>query len=159
MTDLTDRLWAGDSLSDDEWRYLIEGDYEKQALFHEADKARRRYYGTDVYIRGLIEISNFCRNDCLYCGIRRSNANVSRYRLTEAEILACCGQGYALGFRTFVLQGGEDGAFSQKELEELVGGIKKSLSRLRHYPVGGRAFPRELSRFISGGGRPLPASP
>ncbi len=108
MTDLTDRLWAGDSLSDDEWRYLIEGDYEKQALFHEADKARRRYYGTDVYIRGLIEISNFCRNDCLYCGIRRSNANVSRYRLTEAEILACCGQGYALGFRTFVLQGGED---------------------------------------------------
>jgi biotin synthase len=125
MTDLTDRLWAGDSLSDDEWRYLIEGDYEKQALFHEADKARRRYYGTDVYIRGLIEISNFCRNDCLYCGIRRSNANVSRYRLTEAEILACCGQGYALGFRTFVLQGGEDAYHITAWVAGVVSAIKE----------------------------------
>ena len=61
----------------------------------------------DVYIRGLIEIGNVCRNDCLYCGIRRSNQSCSRYQLTQEQILACCREGWALGFRTFVLQGGE----------------------------------------------------
>ena len=69
--------------------------------------ARRPHYGDKVFIRGLIEIGNVCRNDCLYCGIRRSNRHCSRYRLTEEQILACCREGWALGFRTFVLQGGE----------------------------------------------------
>ena len=69
--------------------------------------ARRPIYGDDVYIRGLIEIGNVCRNDCLYCGIRRSNQKCSRYQLTQEQILACCREGWALGFRTFVLQGGE----------------------------------------------------
>ncbi len=122
---LIDRLRAGGSLSDEEWRYLIEGDYEKQLLFYEADKVRRRSYGTDVYIRGLIEISNFCKNDCLYCGIRRSNANVSRYRLSQEEILTCCGQGYGLGFRTFVLQGGEDACHTTRWVEKMVSDIKE----------------------------------
>lgn len=125
MTDLTHRLIVGGELSDDEWRYLIEGDYEKQLLFNEADKVRRWHYGTDVYIRGLIEISNFCKNDCLYCGIRRSNTNISRYRLTGEEILACCEQGYALGFRTFVLQGGEDSYHTGEWVERVVAGIKE----------------------------------
>ncbi len=125
MTDLTDRLAAGEELSDDEWRFLIEGDYEKQLLFYRADEVRRQYYGTDVYIRGLIEISSYCRNDCLYCGIRRSNANISRYRLAEEEILACCKQGYELGFRTFVLQGGEDAHHTTAWVEEIVSHIKE----------------------------------
>lgn len=124
MKDLTDRLAAGDALTDAEWRFLIEGDYDKRLLFNAADEVRRQHYGTDVYIRGLIEISNYCRNDCLYCGIRGSNANVTRYRLSEAEILACCKQGYALGFRTFVLQGGEDGYHTTDRVKQIVAAIK-----------------------------------
>ena len=85
---------------------------------------RKKYYGKDVYIRGLIEFSNYCRNDCYYCGIRTSNKNVSRYRLTEEEILQCADEGYELGFRTFVLQGGEDMSFTTEKIAEIVRNIK-----------------------------------
>jgi len=125
MTDLIDRLPTNRDLSDDEWRFLIEGDYDRQRLFDKADRVRRQYYGTDVYIRGLIEISNFCKNDCFYCGIRRSNARARRYRLSEEEILSCCGQGYELGFRTFVLQGGEDFYHTTEWVEKLIFAIKE----------------------------------
>lgn len=125
MTDLTDRLAAGKELSDGEWRFLIEGAYDRQRLFDEADKVRRSHYGTDVYIRGLIEISSFCRNDCLYCGIRRSNGNAARYRLTGEEILSCCERGYELGFRTFVLQGGEDSYHTTEWVKRIVSDIKE----------------------------------
>lgn len=125
MTDLIDFLAAGGELSDEEWRSLIDGDYDRQLLFNKADEVRRRYYGTDVYIRGLIEISNFCKNDCLYCGIRRSNASVSRYRLSEEEISDCCKQGYGMGFRTFVLQGGEDSYHTTRWVERMISGIKE----------------------------------
>lgn len=126
MTDLTDRLIKGDTLSDEEWRFLIEGGYEKQLLFNKADEVRRQHYGTDVYIRGLIEISSYCKNDCLYCGIRKSNEKAQRYRLTDGEILQCCDEGYRLGFRTFVLQGGEDGNDSTQRIQKLVCAIKRS---------------------------------
>lgn len=128
MTDLIESLPTDRDLSDDEWRFLIEGDYDRQRLFDRADKVRRQHYGTDVYIRGLIEISNFCKNDCLYCGIRRSNANAARYRLSAEEILACCGQGYELGFRTFVLQGGEDSYHTAQWVERVVSEIKENYS-------------------------------
>ena len=77
-----------------------------------------------MFIRGLIEFSNYCRNDCYYCGIRTSNKNVSRYRLTEEEILQCADEGYELGFRTFVLQGGEDMSFTTEKIAEIVRNIK-----------------------------------
>ncbi len=125
MTDLTDRLAAGDALRDDEWQFLIEGDYEKRLLFNKADKVRRQHYGTDVYIRGLIEISSYCKNDCLYCGIRKSNEKAERYRLSDEEILQCCVEGYRLGFRTFVLQGGEDGNDTTEHIKRIVSAIKK----------------------------------
>lgn len=125
MKDLTDRIVAGEELSDDEWRFLIEGDYDRQLLYDEADKVRRQYYGAEVYIRGLIEISSFCKNDCLYCGIRRSNGNAERYRLSKEDILACCEQGYGLGFRTFVLQGGEDSFHTTEWIADLVSAIKE----------------------------------
>lgn len=128
MTDLIDSLPTDRELSDDEWRFLIEGDYDRQRLFDRADQVRRQYYGTDVYIRGLIEISSFCKNDCLYCGIRRSNANAERYRLSKEEIYACCEEGYALGFRTFVLQGGEDAYHTTEWVEEVVSAIKEKYS-------------------------------
>lgn len=89
-----------------------------------ARNLRKKYYGKDVYIRGLIEFSNYCRNDCYYCGIRTSNKNVSRYRLTEEEILQCADEGYELGFRTFVLQGGEDMSFTTEKIAEIVRNIK-----------------------------------
>lgn len=89
-----------------------------------ARKTRKMIYGSSVYIRGLIEISNICKNDCLYCGIRRSNSSCDRYRLSAEEILDCCREGYALGFRTFVLQGGEDPFYTDELLVGLITDIK-----------------------------------
>ncbi len=86
---------------------------------------REEIYGRDVYLRGLIEFTNYCKNDCLYCGIRRSNRSADRYRLTEKQILDCCQTGYQLGFRTFVLQGGEDPFYTDERLCSIVREIKK----------------------------------
>lgn len=99
-------------------RYFFEdaGEQERAALTACADTLRRQFYGRRVYFRGLVEFSSYCKNDCFYCGIRRSNANATRYRLTHEEILDCCANGYALGFRTFVLQGGEDPYFTDDRL-------------------------------------------
>lgn len=96
-----------------------------EALFAAADTIRRENYGTDVYIRGLIEFTNYCKNDCLYCGIRRGNAHAERYRLEDEEIFSCCKNGYELGFRTFVLQGGEDGFFTDDRICHIVSEIKE----------------------------------
>ena len=96
-----------------------------EALRQAAQEQAQETFGKNVFLRGLIEFSNFCKNDCLYCGIRRSNKNASRYRLTPQEILECCTTGYALGLRTFVLQGGEDFAYDDKRLAEVVAEIKR----------------------------------
>lgn len=86
---------------------------------------KQKIYGNDIYIRGLIEVSNICKNDCYYCGIRKSNPHCDRYRLTAEDILACCAEGYDLGFRTFVMQGGEDGSFTDGFLVPLIQEIKR----------------------------------
>lgn len=106
---LLDRLERERTLSLAEYEALIAGRTDELAVqaAARADAVRRRIYGTDVYVRGLIEVGNVCRNDCLYCGIRRSNARCERYVLSDEDILSCCEEGYDLGFRTFVLQGGE----------------------------------------------------
>ena len=93
-------------------------------LAQRAAAVRQRHYGKDVFIRGLIEISNYCKNDCHYCGIRRGNRCCQRYRLTDEDILACCRQGYTAGFRTFVMQGGEDPRFSRERVASLLRAIK-----------------------------------
>lgn len=93
-------------------------------LHSKAREVADEIYGKDVYIRGLIEFTNYCKNDCLYCGIRHSNHNVSRYRLTDEQILDCCKSGYELGFRTFVLQGGEDPYYTDEKICELLRNIK-----------------------------------
>lgn len=82
-------------------------------------------FGKKIYFRGIVEFSNICKNDCYYCGIRCSNHKVSRYRLTPEDILACCDEGYAAGFRTFVLQGGEDGWFNDERMCQIIQTIKK----------------------------------
>ena len=114
LTSLADRLATQHRLQLDEYRELIDGRNEALAkkLAEYAVIERKKHYGNHIYVRGLIEISNVCKNDCLYCGIRCSNTNCSRYRLSPDEILECCHEGYKLGFRTFVLQGGEDPFFS-----------------------------------------------
>ena len=126
MRTLLDKLEREGTLTGAEFAALIRGRDEALAreLFRRADVRRREYYGTDVYIRGLIEFTNYCKNDCLYCGIRRSNRNARRYRLSREEILACCREGYALGYRTFVLQGGEDPWYTPERVEELVRAVK-----------------------------------
>ena len=91
-----------------------------------AVRTAREQFGLGIYIRGLIEVSSYCRCDCLYCGLRRSNRSAERYRLTHDEIMACCREGYKLGFRTFVLQGGEDGTHTDAWLENLVREIRQN---------------------------------
>ena len=115
------------NLEDDELVTLIKSaDCDKdKALFSAADEVRRKNYGDSVYIRGLIEFTNYCKNNCFYCGIRKDNKNAIRYRLSKEEILGCCEEGYELGFRTFVLQGGEDEFFTDKHLCEIVSQIRE----------------------------------
>ena len=95
-------------------------------LKEEAVRIREIYYGKKVFTRGLIEYTNYCKNDCYYCGIRKSNTNAKRYRLTEDEIMACCENGYELGFRTFVLQGGEDAYYTDDRMVAIIKKIKEA---------------------------------
>lgn len=125
---LIEKLEKYGALPEDEYAELIESReiYSDEAR-NIAVKLRKKIYGNDVYIRGLIEVGNVCVNDCLYCGIRRSNEKCQRYVCSEDEIISCCKKGYALGFRTFVLQGGE-GCFSADEISSAVKKIKNEFS-------------------------------
>lgn len=111
----------------DELAFLLENitDGELEELRKKAQKKTLERFSNKIYIRGLIEFSSFCKNDCFYCGLRRSNKNAARYRLSEKQILSCCENGYRLGFRTFVLQGGEDGYFTDGVMCDIVSLIRK----------------------------------
>ena len=106
---LIGKLEREHSLSLSEYQTLIEAENEALRLYaaSKAKKIANSIYCDAVYVRGLIEVGNYCRNDCFYCGIRKSNLNCDRYILDEEDIMHCCKEGYELGFRTFVLQGGE----------------------------------------------------
>lgn len=123
---LVDKLEKQRCLSKDELVYLVSSYTSdlSEYLFEKARNISKRYYGNHVYIRGLVEFTNFCKNDCLYCGIRKSNLSASRYRLTEDQIFQACETGYELGFRTFVLQGGEDPYFTDDKIIYIVKNIK-----------------------------------
>ena len=123
---LLDLLEERHSLSREEWRFLLENRDGELAgeVCSRAAALRDRIYGKKVFVRGLIEFTNYCRCDCRYCGIRRSNKNASRYRLTPEQIMSCCEAGYDLGFRTFVLRGGEDPYFTDQRMVELIRAIK-----------------------------------
>lgn len=126
MRSLIDRLEKDRTLPDAQLLDLVtmEDDDAEQHLALRAAAVRQQNYGNQVFIRGLIEFTNCCKNDCYYCGIRRSNHSCQRYRLTQEEILSCCSAGYKLGFRTFVLQGGEDPYFTRQRITDLVHAIK-----------------------------------
>lgn len=127
LLSLVQKLRTNHDLTDEELFFLVESTDEDvlQHLCRSAAATACQVYGNSIYIRGLIEYTNYCPNDCYYCGLRRDNANVHRYRLTKEQILQCCRQGYQLGFRTFVLQGGEDPFFDDDTMEDIVFSIRK----------------------------------
>lgn len=150
-----DTLYDTRDADGDTLKLLIDTD-DSGYLFAAAAKRRREYYGTDIYIRGLIEFTNYCKNNCLYCGIRAENVSAVRYRLTKDDILACCSEGYRLGFRTFVLQGGEDMYYTDGVLCDMVSSIKSA------YPdcavtlsVGERSYESYKALFEAGADRYL----
>ena len=125
---LAEKLCAEHKLSVSEYEFLIKNrtDYVTEFLRQKAVDIRKSFYGNSVYIRGLIEFTNRCKNDCYYCGLRKSNLNCDRYRLEEKQIVACTDEGYELGYRTFVLQGGEDPFFSDEVLCSIIRKIKQN---------------------------------
>lgn len=124
--DLIDKLYHTRSLTKAEFTELIRHyrEADRGYLQELARDLSEQNFAREVYIRGLIEFTNYCRNDCYYCGIRKSNDNAHRYRLSKEEILSCCQTGHALGFRTFVLQGGEDGYYTDERLVDIIGSIR-----------------------------------
>lgn len=127
MKQLVDKLYKTNELTAEEYKLLIDHRTPElsEYLFEKARTVRIEKYEHDVYLRGLIEFTNYCKNDCLYCGIRKSNPNADRYRLTKEQILDCCKTGYALGFRTFVLQGGDDGHYTDDRMVDIIRSIKE----------------------------------
>ena len=125
--ELADKLERDRDLSDDEFASVLQSEDPNFSdyLSAKARAVRERVYGKDVYLRGLIEFTNYCRNNCNYCGIRSGNKNAERYRLSEEDIISCCDMGYGLGFRTFVLQGGEDPYYTDERIVSIVRKIKE----------------------------------
>ena len=126
MNDLINKLTKEQNLSDDELKNIIETNEYDEELRISADKVRKNFYEDKVYIRGLIEFTNYCKNNCYYCGIRRDNKKAVRYRLSKEQILNCCKEGYELGFRTFVLQGGEDPYYTDEKIIDIVSNIRRN---------------------------------
>ncbi|MCH5303907.1 MAG: [FeFe] hydrogenase H-cluster radical SAM maturase HydE [Ruminococcus sp.] len=127
MNKLVEKLYQNQALAKDELIELINCDKDTQEELRAlAEKVRYENYGNNIFIRGLIEFTNYCKQDCYYCGIRKSNLHCNRYRLSFEQIMECCKDGYSLGFRTFVLQGGEDPYFTDDKICEIVNAMKKT---------------------------------
>lgn len=124
---LLDKIEQTRNITKEQLRYLLHDAKTPllEELHRRARETAQRYYGRQIYLRGLIEFTNYCKNNCYYCGIRKGNRELARYRLTEEEILSCCENGYGLGFRTFVLQGGEDPYYTDERICSIVRHIKK----------------------------------
>lgn len=144
------------NLSDEEFLKLLSTNEYDSELHTLADEVRREIYGEDVYIRGLIEISNYCKNDCYYCGIRHGNKSAVRYRLTKDDILACCEEGYKLGFRTFVMQGGEDPYYTDDVMCGIVSAVRERYSDCAiTLSLGERSYESYLALYNAGANRYL----
>lgn len=126
-----EKLLAGEILSENEWLILLDSNWsheETEELYRIARVLREKNYDRKVFIRGLLEFTNICRNDCYYCGLRKSNSKVNRFRLTKEELLDSAGRAYNLGFRTFVMQGGEDPFFEPEMIADIVSSMKEKYS-------------------------------
>lgn len=158
MNKIITKLENEHRLNLDEYEYLIENRNKNIQLLlaEKARKIRESVYGKDVFIRGLIEIGNVCKNNCFYCGIRRGNKDCDRYSLSEDEIISCCDEGYLLGFRTFVMQGGENAYFSDEFMCSIIRKVKSK------YPdcaitlsIGERSYDSYKKMFDAGADRYL----
>lgn len=127
LTTSLDKLTSHKILDHGDFVALLDGNsiQLREILAAKADQLRKQHFGNHIYIRGLIEFTNYCKNNCLYCGIRAGNSQVKRYRLTKEDILSCCADGYRLGFRTFVLQGGEDPYYTDDRMVDIVTDIHR----------------------------------
>lgn len=125
---IVDDLKANHMATREDFEYILKNynDDSRQYLANAAQEVKEAFYKRQVYIRGIVEFSNYCKRNCLYCGIRRENHKVNRYRLTHEEILSACKKGYALGYRTFVLQSGEDPFFTDEKMTAIIKDIKKA---------------------------------
>ncbi|ENJ9655296.1 [FeFe] hydrogenase H-cluster radical SAM maturase HydE [Clostridium botulinum] len=126
LKEIIDELYEKNNTSNDKLLYLLNNidKDSKKYLISKSHKTSLKYYDNKVYLRGLIEFTNYCKNSCLYCGISCRNNNAQRYRLSKEEILNCCRKGYSLGYRTFVLQGGEDPYYTDDKIINIVKSIK-----------------------------------
>ena len=156
--EIIDKLSKSNNASREELLFLIDNlnNEDKEYLVEKAHETRMRTYGDSVYMRGLIEFTNFCKMDCVYCGIRRSNKNADRYRLTYEDIMECADIGDKLGYKTYVLQGGEDPYFTDEKMVEIIKGIKE------RYPnnavtlsLGERSYESYKKMFEAGADRYL----
>ncbi len=155
---IIDTLQKNQNITLENLRFLLETQDKEvlEYLKHLARQTTLAIYDNHIYIRGLIEFTNICKNDCLYCGIRKSNTNAERYRLTKEDILSCCHTGYKLGFRTFVLQGGEDAYFTDELICDIVSSIKKQHPDCAvTLSIGEKAFESYQKYFDAGADRYL----
>lgn len=127
IKNLIDKLEKEHMLTVDEFTYILDNvsDDDREYIRSVAQRIAKSKFGNKVYTRGIVEFSNICKNDCYYCGIRKSNKNFDRYRLTKEQILDCCEAGYEYGYRTFVLQSGEDLYFTDEIMCDIVSAIRK----------------------------------
>lgn len=128
MKELINRLYVDNNLEKDELLFLLQSldEDSRGYLIEKAHETRMNNYGNSVFLRGLIEFTSYCSRNCIYCGIRAGNKNAERYRLSLQDILHCCEEGYRLGYRTYVLQGGEDAYYTDDKIIEIVSSIKSS---------------------------------
>lgn len=153
MRGLIDELRANRTLSDKDMLYLIENRNTEisEYLFKNAVEVQNSIYGKKVFVRGLIEFTNYCKNDCKYCGIRCSNTKAQRYRLSKEDILECCEEGYKLGFRTFVMQGGEDCFYTDDDIVDIVSSIRKKYQQCAiTLSIGEKSY-ESYKRFFEAG--------
>lgn len=153
VRDIIEKLFLTNDISSDETVFLIQNanDEDKRLVYDKALETKQRYYGKKVYMRGLIEFSNICSRNCLYCGLRAQNSNVDRYRLSKEEILECCRQGRNLGYFTFVLQSGEDPYYTIERMEDIIKAIKSEYPECAlTLSIGERSF-EEYKRMKDAG--------
>ena len=158
MKEIIQKLYDTGEITASELKYLLDNfDGEtSEFLFEKARTIQHKFFGNKIYVRGLIEFTNYCRNDCFYCGIRRSNDKANRYRLNKEQILSCCDNGYTLGFRTFVFQGGEDAYYTDDMMVEIVSEIKKNHPDCAiTLSIGERSYESYLRLFEAGADRYL----
>lgn len=158
MQKLIDKLHREKVLSKEEFIMLLSSfkKEDSQYLFSKSRAVADKFFGKKIFVRGLIEFTNFCKNDCYYCGIRKSNLNAERYRLSKDDILSCCKQGYELGFRTFVLQGGEDSWYSDEKMIDIISSIRNAYRDCAiTLSIGEKSYEQYLKYYNAGANRYL----